>query len=296
MLQPIPEGETMFYEGYLRRMICIAAVLGVSHVASAQVHGVVKDPVGDPVANAKVELLGADKVVVSVVTDARGVYSVAVPRSAQYRLRSSAATFDPATTEARYLTTGANTDLDLTVATPTLTQEVTVSSTGTPLPEAQTGASVSVLPAEDYRYALEVQEPLRLTPGVQVTQIGQMGGSTGTSIRGGDTDANKVLIDGIPATQIGGGVEFANLASVGVQSIEVLNEPNSVLYGSDAMAGVVNLTSTRAAGTPLPLFTYAGDAGNFRTYRNELTAGTVGAAVRSVLGLCKGADEQQLAK
>ena len=119
----------------------------------------------------------------------------------------------------------------------------------------------------------EVQDPLRLVPGLQVTQTGQMGGTAGLSIRGGATDANKVLIDGVPANAIGGGVEFANLATVGFQSIEVLREPNSALYGSDALAGVVNLTSTRGK-TYVPLFTYSGDAGNFGTYRNEVTAGT----------------------
>ena len=260
---------------YLRAAIPIAALVSLSCMASAQIYGVVKDPVGKPVANAKVELLSGDAVAGSAAADARGEYSLTVPRTGQYRLRSSAATFEATTTEARYFAAGANAALDLTVATPTLTQEVTVSATGTPLPEAQTGASITVLAAEDYRYMLEVQDPLRLAPGVQVTQTGQAGGTTGLSIRGGDTDANKVLIDGIPATQIGGGVEFANLASVGIGSIEVLNEPNSALYGSDAMAGVVNLTSTRASATPLPLFTYAGDAGNFHTYRNEVTAGTV---------------------
>ena len=98
----------------------------------------------------------------------------------------------------------------------------------------------------------EVQDPLRLVPGLQVTQTGQMGGTTGLSIRGGGTDANKVLIDGVPANTIGGGVEFANLATVGVESIEILREPNSALFGSDALAGVVSLTSIRGA-TPLPL-------------------------------------------
>ena len=80
-------------------------------------------------------------------------------------------------------------------------------------------------------------------------------------------------------------MEFANLASVGIQSIEVLREPNSALYGSDALAGVVSITTPRGT-TPLPLVTYAGDAGNFGTYRNEVTAGMGYPAVRSLFGLC----------
>ena len=162
----------------------------------------------------------------------------------------------------------------MTLATATRTDEVTVTATGTPTPEAQLGASVTVIGAEDYRNQTEVQDPLRHVPGVQITQTGQVGGTTGLSIRGGNTNANKVLIDGVPADDIGGAVEFANLATVGVDQIEVLREPNSALYGSDALAGVVSMTTTRGT-TPLPLLTYTGDAGNFGSYRNQITGGGV---------------------
>ncbi len=63
---------------------------------------------------------------------------------------------------------------------------------------------MSVLTADQYRYSTEVQDPLRLIPGVQLTQTGQVGGTTGLFIRGGNDNANKVLIDGVPADDIGG--------------------------------------------------------------------------------------------
>ena len=162
----------------------------------------------------------------------------------------------------------------MTLATATLTQQVTVTAEGKPIPEAQTGASVTVLPQDQYRLMLQLQDPIRLVPGLQVTETGQLGGTTALSIRGATTDANKVLIDGVPANSIGGGVEFAALDNVAFSSVEVLREPNSALYGSDALAGVVSLTTARGA-TPLPLFTYSGEAGNFGAYRNEVSAGTV---------------------
>jgi len=236
--------------------------------------GAVHDPLGALVANASVELLQGEDVVARTKTGADGAFSLDLPASERYRVRVSASSFETTTTPALYVTGSGKSDLDVTLATQTLTQQITVTANGTPVPEAQTGASVTVLPARDFRYMPEVQDPLRLVPGVQVTQSGQMGGTSGLSIRGGETDANKVLIDGVPANTIGGGVEFANLATVGIDSIEVLREPNSALYGSDALAGVVSLTSQRGM-SRLPLFTYAGDAGNFGTYRNEGTAGTV---------------------
>jgi iron complex outermembrane receptor protein/vitamin B12 transporter len=247
----------------------------LSQTTGDRIHGTVHDPLGAVVANAHVDLLSEGKVQASATTDATGVYTLTAANIGRYTLRVTAATFDATLTPVRVLHPGSEIVVDLTVATPTDTQQVTITATGTATPEAQIGASLTVLTAQDMTDKLEVQEPLRLVAGVQITQTGQMGGTTGLNIRGGETDANKVLIDGVSANEIGGGVEFANLGAVGISSIEVLREPNSALYGSDALAGVVLLTSTRASQTPLPLLTYAGDAGNFRTYRNEVTAGAV---------------------
>ena len=220
-----------------------------------------------------VELLAGTRVAATTASGPDGAFQFDLPDAGRYSLHITAATFQPTSTPYAYFN-GSDTGIEVTLATQTLTQQITVTATGTSTPEAQTGASVTVLASKDFQYMLEVQDPLRLVPGVQITQTGQMGGTSGLNIRGGDTDANKVLIDGAPANQIGGGVEFANLAAVGIESIEVLREPNSALYGSDALAGVVSMISTRGT-SALPRLTYAGDAGNFRTYRNEVSAGSV---------------------
>jgi len=237
---------------------------------AGRLHGTVYDPLGAVVTNASVDLIHNDNVIATTKAD-EGTFSFEVAASGRYRIRASAPTFQQVISPLVYVSSTSESELNVTLGTPTLTQQVTVTATGAPTPQAQTGASVTVIPAEDFRYSPEVQDPLRLVPGLQMTQTGQMGGTTGLNIRGGATDANKVLIDGIPANAIGGEVEFANLASVGIQSVEVLREPNSALYGTDALAGVVSLTTSKGS-TPLPLFTYAGDGGNFGTYRNEVTA------------------------
>jgi vitamin B12 transporter len=239
---------------------------------AGRLHGAVRDPLGAVVTNASVDLIHSDRVVASTKTDDVGRFSFEITTSGRYGIRASASTFRQGASPIVYVLATSEAELNVTLGTPTLTEQVTVTATGAPTPEAQTGASVTVIPAEDFRYSNELQDPLRLVPGLQITQTGQTGGTAGLNIRGGATDANKVLIDGIPANAIGGEVEFANLASTGIQSVEVLREPNSALYGSDALAGVVSLTTPKGS-TPLPLFTYAGDAGNFGTYRNELTAG-----------------------
>ncbi len=243
-------------------------------------HGSVRDPLGALVAGAKLALLrdepghpdGHPDVVARATVDAQGTYRFALPAAGRYTVRVQAPTFQTTTSQPVFVSDHGDAELDLTLATRTLTEQVTVTATGTPTPEAQTGASLTVLNAQDYRYSPEVQEPLRLVPGLQATQSGQTGGGTDLFIRGGNANANKVLIDGVPADDIGGAVNFGNIATIGIESIEVLREPNSALYGSDALAGVVNLTTTRGT-TPLPLLTYSGDGGNFGTYRQSIEAG-----------------------
>jgi vitamin B12 transporter len=248
----------------------------VSVLAAEQgsLRGSVRDPLGAVVASARVELLSGATVVKTTATDGVGNYVFDVPANGRYRVRAVAPTFQSATSETVYVAKSTKAELDITLATQTLTQQVSVTASATPTPIAQIGASVTVLTAEDYRQYTDVQEPLRQIPGLQVTQTGQLGGATGLSIRGGSTKANKVLIDDVPVNDIGGAVDFSSFATVGVQQIEVLREPNSALYGSDALAGVVSLTTARG-NTKLPLLTYAGDGGNFSTYHQEVTASGV---------------------
>jgi vitamin B12 transporter len=260
--------------------VCLFAVSlllsSVSALAAEQgsLRGTVSDPLGAIVAGATVELLNETAVVKTTTTDGTGSYVFDVPKNARYRVRAVAPTFQSTTGDSVYVTKSVKAEVNITLATQTLTQQVSVTATATPTPIAQIGASVTVLTADDYRQYAEVQDPLRQIPGLQVTQTGQLGGTTALSIRGANTDANKVLIDGVPVNDIGGAVEFANFATVGIQQIEVLREPNSALYGSDALAGVVSMTTAHGT-TRLPLFTYAGDGGNFSTYHQEVAASGV---------------------
>ncbi|GGA73640.1 TonB-dependent receptor [Edaphobacter acidisoli] len=256
------------------RAICffVIALLLSSIQATAQgtLRGTVKDPLGAIVVHAKVELLSGATVAATTTTGQAGEYVLPVKTAGIYRVRATAPTFQTSISQPIFSTPFINSNIDITLATGTLTQQITV-TTGTPTPIAQVGAPVTVLTSDSFRYTPQVADPLRLVPGLQLTQSGQAGGTTALYIRGGNSNANKVLIDGVPANDIGGAVEFANLATVGVDQIEVLRQPNSTLYGSDALAGVVSLTTARGT-TGLPLFTYAGDAGNFGTYSQAVSA------------------------
>lgn len=249
----------------------IFAIAAISLAAqSAIIHGTVSDSSGAVIANAKVEMLERGLPVAIVATDATGQYKIsrnAIPGS---QLRVSAPQFDTANKVID--TPGKDQDLTLNIVlrVASLSEQITVTSTGAPTPQAQLGAAVSVLDISDYNGTRDIQEGLRFVPGLQATQTGQAGGTTSVFIRGGASDANKVLIDGIPMNDIGGAVEFANIASAAVGQVEVLRGPNSALYGSDALAGVISLTTARGS-TPLPQFSYLADGGNLDTYHQEGT-------------------------
>ena len=98
------------------------------------------------------------------------------------------------------------------------------------------------------------------------------GGVTSLFVRGGTSTSNKVTLDGSPIEDIGGHFDYANLATTGTSQMELYRGPNSVLYGSDAAAGVVAVTTPQGS-TSFPSLFYEGDAGNFHTWRNELQLG-----------------------
>jgi iron complex outermembrane receptor protein/vitamin B12 transporter len=238
----------------------------------SDLRGTVSDPSGAVIPNAKVELTENGVPVASVTTDAKGQYRITRTASSDLLLRVSASGFGTAEKALDPASDGHDLTVDIALQIASLSAQITVTSTGAPTPQAQLGAAVTILDASGYQGTRDIQEGLRLVPGLQATQTGQAGGTTSVFIRGGGSDANKVLIDGIPANDIGGSVEFANVASAAVAQVEVLRGPNSALFGSDALAGVISMTTTRGS-TPQPLFTYLVDGGNFGTYRQEGSMG-----------------------
>ena len=93
-------------------------------------------------------------------------------------------------------------------------------------------------------------------------------------MRGGSSNFNKVLFDGVPVNDLGGTFDFSDLQVTGIERLEVLRESNSVLYGADSLTGVVSFTTSRGR-TETPDVTLAFDGGNLGTFHNEVTAGGV---------------------
>jgi vitamin B12 transporter len=127
---------------------------------------------------------------------------------------------------------------------------VEVTATRSPLRADRTPSSVSVVTGEQLRSRgiTTVSEALRTVPGLSIVQSGSYGGATSLFIRGGESKYAKILVDGVPINDAGGAFDLSTLSTDNLERIEIVRGPASVLYGSDAMAGVIQLFTRRGAG------------------------------------------------
>ncbi len=129
------------------------------------------------------------------------------------------------------------------------TDEVVVVATRTPEPLSKVGNSVTVLDAQAIQLsqAVVASDLLAQTPGLSMARTGGVGQPTSVFIRGAESDQTMVVIDGVPVTDPslpGGGFDFENLLIGDFSRIEILRGSHSTLYGSQAMGGVINITTT----------------------------------------------------
>ena len=125
---------------------------------------------------------------------------------------------------------------------------IVVTATRTPTPLDQVPASITVLDkaAIDRAQDIGATELLLRTPGISMSRNGGYGTATSLRIRGAESEQTVVVIDGVKLndpSSTGGGYNFANLLIGDAQRIEVLRGPQSTLWGSQAIGGVVNIVT-----------------------------------------------------
>ena len=139
---------------------------------------------GAVIPNAKVELLEHGVPVASVATDSKGQFIIPRNPGPGSRLRVSASGFGTVERSIDSTSDGRELTVDIVLPVASLSEQITVTSTGSPTPQAQLGAAVTVLNPDDYQGTRDIQEGLRFVPGLEVTQTGQAGGTTSVFIRG----------------------------------------------------------------------------------------------------------------
>lgn len=253
---------------------------GAAAQQPASLAGAALDPLGARVPGATVMLVTDGREAGETTTDGDGVYRFEGLAAGRYQVVATAPGFEAFTSEPVYVSDGTRQALNVTLQVGPLRQAVVVTAAASDIPQAQTGAPVTVIDAAtlDALNKADVLEALRLVPGSHVVQNGARGATTSFFIRGGAANFNKVLVDGVPANDIGGAFDFSQMSTTGVDRVEVLRQTNSVMYGSDALAGVIAIT-TRRGRTRVPEATFSADGGTLGTFATQ--AG-IGGAVRRV--------------
>ncbi|MBZ5514699.1 MAG: TonB-dependent receptor [Acidobacteriia bacterium] len=246
--------------------LALLLTAGTWSARAATIEGTVFDPSGKPVPSARVNLLARLTPVAERRSDAQGHFRFENLSAGAYRLvadvpgfAASAVSVDLAADETR--------SADLRLALSAVEEHVVVSASLGGALAPQVGSSLSVLAQKDIeeRGAQSVLEVLRDVPGVAVAEAGRRGGATGVFIRGGNSNYNLVMVDGVQVNQFGGDFDFAPLPAEGVDRVEIVRGPESALYGSNAVTGVINIVTHRGQGPPH--FTVLGEGGSFTTRR-----------------------------
>jgi outer membrane receptor protein involved in Fe transport len=262
-----------------RRNYAIIVVLGLLStlfvgvaVHAATIEGTIFDPGGRVVANVRVSLLQSLTALDERQTNAKGEYKFEGLAKGAYRLVANAPGFS-ASTAAVEIGEEQTRSVDLHLALSAVQQQVVVSASLGGSLAPQIGASVSTISEQEIadQGAQNVIDVLRGIPGVALDDAGRRGGVTGAFIRGGDSNYNLVMIDGIQLNEFGGDFDFAPLPADGVDHIEVTRGAESALFGSNAVTGVVNIVTTRGEGPPH--FDFQAEGGNFTT-RRSVTGGS----------------------
>jgi vitamin B12 transporter len=151
--------------------------------------------------------------------------------------------------------------------------EITVfGASNVPLEAPRVGASVSVVTAEDIanQGAASVPDVLRLVPGIAISQSGGRGGLTQTRVRGAEANQVLVVVDGIPVNDVNSGdADLANVPVDSIARIEVIRGPQSGIWGPNAQAGVILITTKSGRGLARPEVTARVEGGSFGTIQGS---------------------------
>jgi vitamin B12 transporter len=234
-----------------------------------RLEGSVTDPSGAKIVDARVAL--RDKTGLKVYearTDNEGKFSISSIAAGRYALTVEADGFSQPKKIEIEVREGQVENVAVQLSVAAITDHVIVTATRTETLSSALGGSAAVIADQDFdrRGLSQISEPLRLIPGFAVAQTGGRGGLTSVFVRGGESDYNKVLIDGVPVNAAGGAFDFATLTPENFDRVEAVRGPGSALFGSDAMTSVIQLV-TRRGSSATPELELSGEGGSFDFHR-----------------------------
>ena len=234
------------------------------------VAGVVADGSGGVLPGANVEVLAAGQVVSRATTGPDGRYRIRLAPDGLYQLRVRWAGFTDHVVELPVTSVDVTCDVvmgmaavaDLVVVTPSRFLES----------RAATTESITVLTARDIEAlgSQSLADVVRTVPGLHVESTGREGSLASLFSRGGESDYNLVLVDGVRVNASGGQFDFSRISASEIDRVEIVRGAQSALYGSDAIGSVIQVFTRRAGALDSPTLSGSVEAGSFNTWRTDL--------------------------
>lgn len=168
-----------------------------------------------------------------------------------------------------------------------INHEISVTANKIETPARETASSVTIISREELEQSrsASVLAAIKDVLGLSITQNGPSGGASSVMIRGANSEHTLILLDGMELNDPISPSRSSDLAHLTIESIErieILRGPQSLLYGSDALGGVINIITRRGTGKPrLQLSTMAGSLG---TAEGTVQAGGGGKSFHFSLG------------
>ena len=235
----------------------VSMVLALQSVALADsLSGRILDPQGNAVPNVQLRLFDRTSGELREATTAPdGRYAFEEIPSGEYLLEAQAS--GGSLSGAAVVTVDGSQNLELTLAVSGITAEVVVTASSTPLTIQEVAKAVDVIDSEEIvlRNELSITEAIRTLPGIRVRTLRGPGSFTTVQTRGLRNQDTALLIDGMrfrdaASPQGDATAFFQSMSTVDTDRIEVMRGSGSSLYGSSAMAGVINVTSRTGSGPP----------------------------------------------
>lgn len=221
----------------------------------------VVDPQSAAVGGAQVSLLSGNEIISTLATSPEGLATFHTADRGPYQVRILAPGF-----AAETIDLPSESELTVKLRLATTSETVVVSANRSPVPTEAAGADVDLLTGSQLTTMQPVaaNDAMRFLPGAVVNTAGQRGGLSSLFVRGGESNYNKVIVDGVTINAPGGTLDFGSLSLAQSDRMEFVRGTQSTLYGSDAMTSVVQVF-TRTGSTLVPELRFGADGGNFST-------------------------------
>ncbi len=161
---------------------------------------------------------------------------------------------------------------------------VVITATRVDVPVARDVSAVTVLRGDELRRdgVRDLADALRMVPGVSVVQSGGAGSQASLFLRGGESDYVRVLVDGVAVNDPGGAIDLSAVGIDDIDRIEIVRGPSSVLYGTDAVSGVVQVFTRASDGRDAAAAMV--EAGSQSSRRWDVSLGAGSRAANAMLG------------